>query len=263
MSIGSGKRIGSGRPDRRGRFGEHTAAHFTLIELLVVIAIIAILAAMLMPALQQARATARTSKCLNTLKQIGNGVSFYIEDSDQYKPCVIWNDANSTVYGYHYKQLGGDERVRRWLPPFNKEKRDDFWRCTEVAAHATGSSYGMNAHHGGRLHFKYDRVIHNGRADLNDMAKAGQHLRRITNFTKNWIYTCGVSMGVTPGTNPSADDASNMSKGAAQFTLVRLFAAHRQTIPMLFLDGHVQGVERTFYDNSLKEKSDFWGNVDR
>ena len=32
---------------------------------------------------------------------------------------------------------------------------------------------------------------------------------------------------------------------------------------MLFLDGHVQGVERTFYDNSLKEKSDFWGNVDR
>lgn len=82
--------------------GSRRESGFTLIELLVVMAIIAILAAMLMPALQRAREAARRTSCLNNLKEFGTALSMYRNDHNEIPP------QHNTVHG-PYQMYGQPE----------------------------------------------------------------------------------------------------------------------------------------------------------
>ncbi|MBR7145611.1 MAG: prepilin-type N-terminal cleavage/methylation domain-containing protein [Lentisphaeria bacterium] len=121
---------------------------FTLIELLVVIAIIAILAAMLLPALSAARESARASKCINNLKQLGVIGFTYAGDNDGFLVTYHsrysdgrydipplhseYNTASSSSFYIYYTQ-GYFSSEFIGASPTNAEKLrtvyDRFYRC--------------------------------------------------------------------------------------------------------------------------------------
>jgi prepilin-type N-terminal cleavage/methylation domain-containing protein len=93
----------------------------TLVELLVVVAIVAILMALAFPVFTHARETARRSKCIANMKQLGTAVDLYTQDWDEKYPWA-WADD-----GYNYDQT-------RFSPPLKQcvnqyVKNDAVWHC--------------------------------------------------------------------------------------------------------------------------------------
>ncbi len=199
--------------------------NFTLIELLVVISIIAVLAALLLPALNAARERSRAIFCLNNQKQCGLGFAFYSNDYAGYFP---------PVHGGHYDATGvfpartesSVPPATKWfiyLKPFGVEAK--HLSCPSDPAIRDGFDANWN---------QRQSYIYNGMFAFN---KKGTKLRHPTRTI------------IVSERGDQGDDALN-HQGYPAFNPVNVwksmikFDRHHERSNYLFVDGHV--AEKTF-----------------
>jgi prepilin-type N-terminal cleavage/methylation domain-containing protein len=232
---------------------------FTLIELLVVIAIVAILAALVLPAISRAKETGKRAKCISNLRQLGIGFRMYVAD---YERCPYFT-IDSVSPGY-----SGTIDVP--LAPYTKNLwTNELWKCPSYKGQTINDRPWMSSD-GGILLFSNgwagsygynpdgtDRDIPLGLGGRIAPPKVNVPGRRESEIrAPSQMITLADSQAGSPRLMAKIPTHLTTWPGGEVLPFAGFTTSHRTAHEVLFFDGHIEfvKVKRLFRDDEMARR---------